>query len=286
MPLRRELRLALDLAQSSGAIALDYQRQGRDALQIRDKGADQGLVTRADTELNHTIVTTLREAFPDDAILAEESYDGRDEAWRHADRCWQIDPIDGTSGFSRLGTSWAIHIGLVIDGEPALGVVYEPARGRLSWGFCVGDEREAWGQRGDAEPFPLRRQPTDLAMLRLVSSKNHASPRIPQLMEALSIPEERSQRVSSTGVKMMSVAWGDSDLYAHPRAGTKLWDTAAPHAILRGAGGELSDLRGDALHYRGPGIGNDSGLLASGAGEHPELLRRLRAHADVWLTVT
>jgi len=286
MQLRRELRVALDLAQDSGSIALAYQRQGREALEIRDKGSDQGLVTRADTELNAAIVDALSEAFPGDAILAEESVDISDDAWRRADRCWQIDPIDGTSGFSRLGSSWAIHIGLIVDGEPALGVVYEPARGRMSWGVCIDDEREAWGRRENGAPFPLRRQPVALDQLRLVSSKNHASPRIAEVMEALSVAESRNLRISSTGVKMMTVAWGDSDLYVHPRKGTKLWDTAAPHAILRGAGGELSDLRGEALRYRGPSIGNDAGLLACGASEHPEVSRRLRALADVWLTVT
>jgi 3'(2'), 5'-bisphosphate nucleotidase len=286
MQLQRELRVALDLAHDSGAIALAYQRQGRDALKIRDKGADQGLVTRADTELNEAIVDTLREAFPADAILAEESVDVSDDAWQRADRCWHVDPIDGTSGFSRLGSSWAIHIGLIVDGEPALGVVYEPARGRMSWGVCIGDEREAWGRRGDGPPFRLHREPVALEDLRLVSSKNHASPRIAEVMAALSVPESRNLRISSTGVKMMTVAWGDSDLYVHPRGGTKLWDTAAPHAILRGAGGELSDLRGQALRYRGPGLGNDAGLLACGVSEHPAVSRRLRALADVWLTVT
>ena len=286
MLLSRELRVALDLARSSGAIALNYQRQGREALEIRDKGADQGLVTRADTELNAAIVDALHRAFPADGILAEESADESDDAWHSAERCWQIDPIDGTSGFSSLGSSWAIHIGLVISGEPALGVVYEPARGRMSWGLCVDDTREAWGQSESGEPFPLRRQPVELESLRLVSSKNHASPRITEVMDALSIPAERNLRISSTGVKMMTLAWGDSDLYVHPRRGTKLWDTAAPHAILRGAGGELTDLRGQPLRYRGPSIANDAGLLACGATEHPRVVERLRALTDVWLTVT
>ena len=72
MTLHRELNFALDLAKNCGAIALDYQRQGRSALEIRDKGADQGLVTRADTELNARIVAALREAFPSDVVVAEE----------------------------------------------------------------------------------------------------------------------------------------------------------------------------------------------------------------------
>jgi len=286
MSLSHELRLALDLARQSGAIALAYQREGRESLDVRDKGAGQGLVTRADTELNAKIVDALHDAFPTDAIVAEESAEHTETLQLSAQRCWQIDPIDGTSGYASLGSSWAVHIGLIVDGEPALGVVYEPARGRMSWGVSVGPEKGAWGQRDGGEPFRLRRRPTPLDDLRLVSSKNHASPRIVEIMETLAIPEARNLRISSTGLKVMTVAWGESDLYIHPRSGTKLWDSAAPHAVLRAAGGTLSDLRGQPLRYRGPGLGNDAGLLACGATEHAEIADRLRQLADVWLTVT
>jgi 3'(2'), 5'-bisphosphate nucleotidase len=286
MSLRHELNFALDLAKNCGAIALDYQRQGRSALDIRDKGADQGLVTRADTELNTRIVAALREAFPTDVVVAEESARQFNAERQASGRCWFIDPIDGTSEYSRLESSWAIHIGLVVDGEAALGVVHEPARGRLSWGLNVGDQREAWGQRGDEAPFQLARRPVALDALRLVSSKSHASPKTLEVMRRLGIPDERNLRIGSTGVKMMTIAWGEADLYVHPRAGTKLWDSAAPHAILRAAGGIVSDLRGAPLQYRGPSIGNDLGLLACGASEHSALADRVRPLADVWFTDT
>lgn len=284
MDLSRELDVALDLARRCGAIALDYQRQGRDALEIRDKGHDQGLVTRADTELNTRLVEALHRAFPDDVIVAEESSDMVDADRRSAARCWQIDPIDGTSEYSRLESSWAIHIGLVIDGEAALGVVHEPARGRISWGVNVGPKLGSWGQRERGQPFRLQRQAVGLDELRMVSSKSHVSPKTIEVMEALQIPSKRNLRLGSTGVKTMTLAWQESDLYVHPSAGTKLWDTAAPHAVLRGAGCTLSDLLGRPLRYRGPSIGNDAGLLACGADEHSEIRDRLHALAERWLS--
>ena len=286
MTLRHELRVALDLARRCGTIALDYQRRGTASLEVRDKGLGQGLVTRADTELNTAIVTALHAAFPGDAIVAEESPERVASERRRAERCWQVDPIDGTSSYARLEDSWAIHIGLIIDGEPALGVVAEPARGRISWGIDHGRVREAWGEKTGAAARRLERRPVSLDALRLISSRNHASPKIHEIMQALAIPPERSLRISSTGVKVMTVAWGESDLYVHPRAGTKLWDTAAPHAVLRAAGGVLSDLRGEPLPYRGPSLGNDAGLIACGASEHRQLCDRLSQSADVWLTVT
>ncbi len=284
MTLNRELDVALDLARRCGAIALDYQRQGRDALDIRDKGHNQGLVTRADTELNSRIVDALHDAFPDDVIVAEESSDMADAQRRTAARCWQIDPIDGTSEYSRLETSWAIHIGLIIDGKAALGVVHEPARGRISWGVNVGPEPGSWGQRDRGQPFRLKRQPVGLKALRMVSSKSHVSPKTIEVMQALHIPDDRNLRLGSTGVKTMTLAWQESDLYVHPSAGTKLWDTAAPQAVLQGAGCVLSDLLGRPLSYRGPSIGNNAGLLACGADEHSEIRDRLLALAERWLS--
>ncbi|MEZ4383446.1 MAG: 3'(2'),5'-bisphosphate nucleotidase CysQ [Nannocystaceae bacterium] len=284
--LRRELNFALDLAKNCGVIALDYQHQGRAALDVRDKGDDQGLVTRADTELNARIVAALREAFPGDVIVAEESARQFSAERQAAARCWFIDPIDGTKEYSRLESSWAIHIGLVVDGEPALGVVNEPARDRLSWGVTIGEARGAWGQRGDAAPLPLARRPVALDALRMVSSKSHTSPQIVEVMESLEISSERDLRLGSTGVKMMAIAWGEADVYVHPRAGTKLWDSAAPHAILRAAGGRVTDLQGAPLPYRGPSIGNDRGLLACGSHEHAALADRIRPLADVWFADT
>ncbi|MCB9568522.1 MAG: 3'(2'),5'-bisphosphate nucleotidase CysQ [Myxococcales bacterium] len=281
MSLARELDVALDLARQCGVIALDLQRRGPSALATRDKGDGEGPVTRADTELNARLVAALEAAFPGDTIVAEESAAAGEAARRRARRCWFIDPIDGTSEYARGEDEWAIHIGLCVDGEPALGVVHEPARARLSWGTCL-DEHVAWGEAAGGRARRLHTAATPPGALRLVSSKSHASPKILEVMGALGIPPERNLRIGSTGVKMMTIAWGEADLYVHPRAGTKLWDTGAPHAILKAAGGAVSDLRGDPLRYRGAGIGNDAGVLAVG-GHHQAIASRLRHLADAWL---
>jgi 3'(2'), 5'-bisphosphate nucleotidase len=273
--LDRELSLALDLARSCGAHALAIQTTGR--LDTRDKPDDEGPVTRADTEVNTRIVAALRAAFPDDDIIAEES--GGEVRGR--ERCWYIDPIDGTTEFARGEDEWAVQIGLCIAGEPALGVVHEAGAGRLSWGLCGGPE--AWAMletRGERRP--LRTGTARLDALRLISSKSHASPRIAAVMTALAIPATRNLRVGSTGVKMNAVARDLADLYVHPSQGTKLWDSCAPHAVLLAAGGMVSDVRGLPLVYDPQHLPNDFGLLASHGPEHAAIVAAIQPAVAGW----
>jgi 3'-phosphoadenosine 5'-phosphosulfate (PAPS) 3'-phosphatase len=199
-----------------------------------------------------------------------------------------IDPIDGTRDFAGGDPSWAIHVGLTIHGRPALGVVHEPGNARTTW--AVGDDQVAHAWYRDhsdraAEAHGLGRShglggPPRWAM---VTSKNHRSGRSDELAELLGLSSEQQLRTGSTGVKIAMVARGEAETYAHPTAGTKLWDSCAPEAILHAAGGRLTDLLGQPLRYRGPGIGNDRGLLASGPGtDHDALVERLRPLAERW----
>ncbi|MCA9683564.1 MAG: hypothetical protein KC457_15290, partial [Myxococcales bacterium] len=137
-----ERHLALELVKRCGEIALRIQSGGASSLDAREKPDAQGPVTRADLAVEAEIIRTLREAYPDDAILAEES--ARDQVWSQAERVWMIDPVDGTKDFAEGSSSWAIHIGLCIDGVPALGVVHEPGSDRTSWAIIHGDQRMAW----------------------------------------------------------------------------------------------------------------------------------------------
>ncbi|MEZ4451058.1 MAG: 3'(2'),5'-bisphosphate nucleotidase CysQ [Nannocystaceae bacterium] len=282
MDLKHELDFALELAERCGAIALELQRQGPDALCTREKTGDDGPVTRADTEINSVIVGALRATFPGDAIVAEESAESSHAVRQAAPRCWFIDPIDGTTEYARGEDSWAIHIGLCVDGEPTLGVVHEGARGRTSWGIGRGEGAGAWGRRAGGEPFPLRPGGGALDRLRMVSSKSHASPRITAVMEALAIPPERNLRIGSLGVKLMTIAWGEADVYVHPRSGTKLWDTCAPEAVLRAAGGVTTDLRGAPLRYRDPTVHNLAGIVSTRGDVNLDILARLLPLTSTW----
>ncbi|MDH3883729.1 MAG: inositol monophosphatase [Desulfobacterales bacterium] len=94
--------------------------------QIDKKGAFN-LLTEADTESEKKIITTIRETFPDHAILAEES--GASEGT--GEYRWLIDPLDGTTNFAHQLPIFAISIALTIDAEIVLGLVLNPMDGEL-----------------------------------------------------------------------------------------------------------------------------------------------------------
>lgn len=279
MILEHELETALDLVVRCGALALEIQSGGASSLQTSDKADDQGPVTRADIAVEAAILETLRASFPADAILAEES--AGEQRWQGAQRVWMIDPVDGTSDFAQGDSSWAIHVALTIDGQPALGIVHEPGRNRTSWAIDHQGERQAWCREGDAAVS--RPQPSTTQPWAMVTSKSHRSTRSDEISALLGISPQAQLRTGSTGVKIALIARGEAQMYAHPTAGTKLWDSCAPQVVLHAAGGRLTDMLGVPLRYTGPELGNDRGLLATGRGvDHDALVERLRPLTAKW----
>src|ERR1051326_4447177 len=118
-----ELKIAIELGRSAGAAIL---AQYKKPLQVEQKtnADDVEPVTQADRLANELIVNGLKQQFPSDGILAEESIDT--ERRLSKSRVWMVDPLDGTNGFIDGNGDFAVQIGLVEDGRPAVGVVYLP----------------------------------------------------------------------------------------------------------------------------------------------------------------
>ena len=86
-------------------------------------------VTTADLEANRKIREIIRGRYPEDGWLSEEDKD--DLSRLAASRVWVVDPIDGTKEFIAVVPHFAVSVGLVMDGRPVLGVVYNPAEEKL-----------------------------------------------------------------------------------------------------------------------------------------------------------
>src|SRR6266480_1522071 len=123
-----ELRIALELAREAGAAILDFYEGPLDIQQKSDAN-DCEPVTQADRVANEIIVERLRQEFPDDGILAEESIDTSHRLDKS--RVWMVDPLDGTTGFIEGNGDFAVQIGLTENGESVLGIVYLPLTGVL-----------------------------------------------------------------------------------------------------------------------------------------------------------
>ena len=267
--LSRELEVACALAQEGGALVLRYHEArllDPAALAVQMKAGDEP-VTAADQAVNALLVAGLSAAFPGDALLTEELPD--DGSRLGAARSWLVDPIDGTKDFIAGRPGFAVMIGLLREGQPALGVVYQPLGAVL---YYAAAGQGAYRRRGGGPPERLR--VSTVPALQSVRMASSASQPAPAVAGAQGPAEDEA--IGSIGLRLSLIAAGERDLYANPAGRVKLWDTCAPEVILREAGGRLSDRRGAPLDYRGAELSHRRGLIASNGLVHEEAVERLR----------
>jgi 3'(2'), 5'-bisphosphate nucleotidase len=269
--LETELKTAIDLAREAGSKVLEYY-----ALEIvaeEKLGIDNFAepVTVADRASSRIIVDGLKARFPDDFVLSEEEADAPRKR-TDTSRVWITDPIDGTWGFIKKDGDFAVQIGLAIDGEPVVGVVYLPAHRQLYFASKGGGSFvvKEYGQ-------PVRLQASDnsaFSAMNLAVSRNHRSPKISRIISDFGLRREIQR--GSVGLKVGLVAEAVCDLYIHLSPRTKFWDTCGPQIILEEAGGRLTDLFGERIRYGIADVQNHGGIVAANGAAHEAVIKRLR----------
>lgn len=206
--------------------------------------ADHSPLTEADRRAHQRIAAELGRLTPDIPVLSEEGA----EHVRWEDKAWIVDPVDGTKEFLKRSGEFTINIALVQGTQPVLGVVLAPALG-TAWVGELG--RGAFRLQG-GERVPISVASPAPAALRIVASKDHAGPTVQALLARLSGATTLSM---GSSLKFCLVAEGRADLYLRDGP-TMEWDTAAAHAVLRAAGGEVLCLDGRPLEYGKPTFRN------------------------------
>lgn len=262
MKFETELVRAIELARIAGAEVMQMQRG---ELAVEMKPGDEP-VTIADRHASELIVEALAATFPADPIISEELTPAPGALG--SPRFWLVDPIDGTKDFIRGEDGYAVMIGLVCDGKPTVGVVYQPVIDRLFYGTPEGAYMTFQGQTTRLAVSSI----SDPAEVRLVASKSHRSADIDRVKQQLGIANELN--IGSVGLKLCVIATGVRDLYVNPAAKTKAWDTCAPEAILVPAGGRLSDLFGTPIDYTKE-LAHRRGLVGSNGHVHDAVVARL-----------
>jgi 3'(2'), 5'-bisphosphate nucleotidase len=257
----KELELAKNLAVDAGAILMNYYLQSVSV----DWKAPGDPVTAADREANEFIVTRLKDEFPEYGILSEEEED--DFVRLDRSKVWMIDPMDGTREFIDHREDFAVQIGLVSEGVPVLGVVYQPVTKKL---YFAAEGMGAFLLSGGAvTPLHVSTEQT-ASQLVLAVSRSHRSKRIEAIRDRLSIKE--TIEMGGVGLKVGLVCEGRAHIYIHPGGKTKLWDTCAPEAILREAGGRMTDTMNNPLRYDSKELRNLNGLVATNVVMHDRVV--------------
>ncbi len=233
------------LAVAAGDITLQYfDESGMDESQYQHK-PDGSPVTNADVEAEAFIFKELAKLLPDVPVVGEEAF-GRGEIPELAghDYFFLVDALDGTKQFKKGDPHYTVNIALIHQGAPVIGIVYAPARGELYAGSGPGTAIR-WLAESDSEKSIRVRRPPH-GGLTVVASQEHGQGR---QMETFLQQHKIAKRLSmGSSLKLCFIAAGKADLY--PRFGqTSEWDTAAGDAVLRAAGGVITNMQGQPLTY-------------------------------------
>lgn len=233
------------IARRAGAAIMEvYNSDDGLAVQYKD---DDSPLTEADRRANAIIEAGLAELEPRLPVLSEESAQPAYETRRQWQRYWLVDPLDGTREFVRRNGEFTVNIALVGDGVAELGVVHVPVSGASYLG-AVG--HGAFRQDTGSEPVLISAgAKSDHAPLTMVASRSHLDRHVKRVLRRLEAEYGAVEMVNmGSSLKICLLAEGKADIY--PRlAPTSEWDTAAAHAVLAAAGGEIFNTAFQPLRY-------------------------------------
>jgi myo-inositol-1(or 4)-monophosphatase len=268
-----DLQYVIDLARGAGKLIRDHYGKVKRLTKTHAAAQDEA-VTDADRESQRFIVSGLRRRWPGDGIVGEESETGSSITFECPDpngRVWVIDPIDGTNNFvSGLG-NFAVCIGLLDKGLPTLGVVYDVTRDDM---YAAAQGEGCWlgPKRLAVPPTPL----DSSSMLMLTSNLLKKDGRCPDwACKFISQTDLKIRMLGSAALEATMVAAGVA--HASFTVNGKLWDCAAPAALVLEAGGMLTDLEGkpifpfDLRNYQGAKVP----FIAAAPQAHATLLDHL-----------
>jgi len=240
-----ELSVALEAVRAAGSILRRHYEHGTESW---EKSADNP-VTLADLEADKAIGERLGAAFPDDAILSEETI--REDTRLEKRRVWIVDPMDGTKEFTRRIPEFAVSIALTEDGEPVVGAIHNPAAGVTVWATRGGgafrdDQRVSVSHCAQLEDAVVIASRTEI-------SRDQFAPYDGWFAEL--------RPVGSIAWKLACVACGDGDLNISV-APKNEWDVCAGDLLVREAGGIYVDFEGATRRYNQPDPLIDKGMAA------------------------
>ena len=270
-----------NLCRQAGDAILEIYRSSD--LGARSK-ADDSPVTHADLASQSVLLAGLERLEPGIPVISEEAARSPWEERRGWRRFWLVDPLDGTRELVKRNGEFTVNVALIQDGEPILGAVLAPVLDRAYLGATSAHAGQDGAWRIDGEfPRSIRASGTGGTPPKVVASRSHRNRRLEALLALLPAHEKLAM---GSSLKFCLVAEGAADLY--PRTSpTMEWDTAAAHAVLRAAGGEVIGPRGVPLRYNRQDLLNPP-FLAHGTDTGPWLeilVPRLSVDENVEISV-
>jgi len=191
-------------------------------------------VTRVDRESEEVIVSTIREKFPTHTFLAEESL--RDSSVEHR---WIIDPLDGTSNYIHQYPVFSVSIALEVEGEVALGVVFDPLREEL---FHAEKGEGAFMNGKPLSVSTVKSPERTLIATGFPFRMKHMTDKYLEAFKKIFMMSGDFRRAGSAALDLASLGAGRCDGFFE--LGLSAWDVAAGSIIIKEAGGVVTDFAG------------------------------------------
>ena len=240
----------IDTFLSAGEMSLELRKKGL----TKEIKSDNTPVSNGDLEVNKIITKKIIELTPTIPIVSEETSDNK--SIKNLKNFWLIDPIDGTYDYINNLDEFTINAGLIIDRKPAAGLIYAPAKKRMFYSY---GENQAFELRNGDEVKLDSTKEFNKNEIKFVSYSNKIKPEINKIHKEYNV--KKFVRMKSS-LKFCVIAAGEYDGYAaEPRACE--WDIAAGHAILKHAGGNITDFDGNEIFYGKEKFKNPSLILKS-----------------------
>jgi len=243
--MKKELKSAIDAAKEAGSIIMNYYKS---KYEIRDKSYHNP-VTTADHAADKYLRETLTKAYPDYGWLSEETVDTKSRLDKS--RTWVVDPLDGTKEFIEGVDHFVVSVALVENGEPIVGVLYNPASDEL---FSAAKGNGAFL---DGEQLSCSTE-KDFKKMVILNSRSETRN---GLWEPYATDFKEQRAIGSVAYKLGLTSAAQADIFASLRPKNE-WDICAGHCILREAGGEMVNLEGKPITYNNPKTLITPGLIA------------------------
>ena len=230
---------------------------------LKNKNNDDP-VTLADLEVNELIINRINQTYQDTnwEILSEENFKIQSNYFNNVDWLWVLDPLDGTKDFIQGTQNYAMHLALNYKRKPYIGIVLIPEKDEL-W---ISYEEKIWCENRDGNIRKQNMSETNiLEKMTIVTSKNHRNQKLKDLIEKINF--KKTILMGSIGCKVASIIRGESDIYIAlslpGKTAPKDWEFAAPEAILKAAGGSITNIDNEELVYGSTDLKHSGIIIAS-----------------------
>lgn len=223
------------------------------------KKSDGSIITKADKISESIIIDFLKKTkYP---IISEETIPSFKNEPKYF---WLVDPLDGTIDFVQGTGQFSCMIGLVQNGHPIFGIIYQPTLDKIYFATKGLGTFLRQSNNKQKKMFVSRKNKTRL--MTMIVSKNHFQKTDKMIADSLKI--KKLVNSGSVGVKVGLITEKKADIYINTSNKTFLWDTCAADIIISEAGGLMTDIKGNMIEYKSNSLKNLNGVVASNGQKH------------------